>query len=132
MLQRSVLCLGIKARTAFTDVRQVAVTENVSLWVLAPESFQQPLQGDLLLWRTRVGRFAIGCQSSFVAYADAVLVVAFGMGTDELFVACLVRPSVLGDVVVVAGEAEAGIMAGYQVLQGEPPVAPRGTAVNND
>jgi len=33
---------------------------------------------------------------------------------------------------VVAGEPEAGIMAGYQVLQRKPPVAPRRRAVNHN
>jgi len=36
-----------------------------------------------------------------------VLVVATGMGADEVLVACLVDGAVAGDVVVVAGEAEA-------------------------
>ncbi len=132
MLQRSILRFGIKARTAFTYVRQVAVTENVSLRVLAPESFQQPLQGDLLHRGARVGRFAIGGQSSFVAYADAVLVVAFGMGTGEVLMAGLIYLAVALYVVVVAGEAEAAVVAGDERGHGERPVLAGRRTVNND
>jgi len=108
------------------------VTEDAGLRIFPLQLFQQPLQGGLLLRRTRVGGFAVGCQPALVAHADAVLVVAPGVGTGELFVARLVRGAVLGDVPVVAGEAEAGIVAGDQVLQREPPVAARSAAVDND
>ena len=124
--------LRIEAGTGLRDVRQVTVTEDMCLGIFPSELFQQPFQGDLLLRGTCVGGFAVGCQSAFVADADRVLVVAPGMGTDELFVAGVIHRAVLGDVVVVAGEPEAGIMAGYQVLQGKPPVAPRRRAVNHD
>ena len=45
-------------------------------------------------------------ETPFVADAQRVLVIACGMGTDQLFVACLVGLAVAGDVVVVACESE--------------------------
>jgi len=108
------------------------VAEDDSFGIVFLQTAEQGTKGDFLLWGTGVGRFSVGCQTAFVTYADAVLVVAPGMGTDELFVARLVRGAVLGDVPVVAGEPETGIMTGYQVLQREPPVAARSAAVNHN
>jgi len=50
-------------------------------------------------------------KSTLVAYAERVLVIASGMGADELFVACLISCAVAGDVVVIAGESEAVLLA---------------------
>ena len=108
------------------------MAEDVRLGVLAPKLFQQFLQGDLLLRRTGIGRFAVGRQPALVADADGVLVVASGMCTDELLVAGVVCRAVLSDVVVVTGEPEAGIVACDEVLDGEPTVTARGAAVDND
>ena len=46
-------------------------------------------------------------KSTLVAYAERMLVVAPGMGADELFVACLISCAV----VVIAGESEAVLLA---------------------
>ena len=55
-----------------------------------------------------------------------------GMGTGEVLVACLVHLAVAGDVVVVAGEAETGLVAGDEGGDGDFAVAARRAAVNND
>jgi len=49
---------------------------------------------------------AVLVKTSLVADTEAVLVVAFGMGTNQLFMARLVSLAVAGDVVVVARESE--------------------------
>ena len=127
-----ILGFRIEAGAGFRDVRQVAVAEDMSTGVLASELFQQAQQGDFLLRCAGVGGFAVRRQAALVADADAVLVVTLGVGTDELFVARLVGGAVLAHVPVVAGEAEAGIVAGDEVLQREAPVAARRAAVDND
>ena len=53
-----------------------------------------------------------------------------GMGTGEVLVACLVHLAVAGDVVVVAGEAETGLVAGDEGGDGEFAVAARRATVN--
>ena len=49
--------------------------------------------------------------ASFIANTQGVTVVAFGMCANQLLMSCLVRRAVAGDVVVVAREAEAVLMA---------------------
>ena len=44
----------------------------------------------------------------------------------------LVHVTVAGDIVVVASEPETGVVAGDKVLDGEPTVAARGAAVNDN
>ena len=131
-LDTCILCFGIETGTGLANIGQIAVAEDAGFGVTFPQVLQQALQGDLLLGRAGVGGFAVGRHSALVADADGVLVVALGMGTGKVLVTCLVGGAVLGDVPVVAGESEAGIVAGYEVLQGEPPVAARRTAVNDD
>ena len=131
-LQGRILSLGIETGTTFTYVRQVAVAENVGLGVLPAQVFQQALQGDFLLGCAGVGRFAVGCQSALVADADGVLVVVAGVGAGEVLVARLVQLAVALYVVVVAGEAEAAVVAGDERGDGERPVLAGRRTVNND
>jgi len=86
----------------------------------------------LLGFSTGVGRFALLGETSLVADADAVLVVVTGMGAGQVLMAGLIHLAVAGDVVVVAGEAEAGLMAGNEGRNGEWAVLAGGTAVNDD
>ena len=127
-----ILRLRIKARTGLADVRQVTVTKDVRLRVAFAQVFQQPLQGYLLPRCARVVIFPLRRQTTLVADADAALVITPGVGTDQLFVARLVRRTVLGDVIVVAREPEARIVACDEVLDGEPTVTARGAAVNDN
>ena len=90
------------------------------------------MQGGFLFPRAGVGRCSLGRQSAFVANANRVLVVAYGVGTHQVLVPRLVHLSVAGDVVVVAGEPEACVVPGYHVLHREPTVAPCGRAMDND
>jgi hypothetical protein len=54
------------------------------------------------------------------------------MGTDQLFVACLVGPAVAGDVVVVAGESEPFRVTADEGCHGKVLVRARGRTVDDD
>ena len=61
-----------------------------------------------------------------------MLVVAFGMGTNQLLMARLERLSVAGNVVVVAREAEAVSMTAYQRRDRKRLVTSCRTAMNHN
>ena len=75
---------------------------------------------------------ALGVETALVADADAVLVVVAGMGAGEVLVAGLVQLTVALNVVVVAGEAEATVVAGDERGDRERPVLAGRRTVNND
>ena len=114
------------------DTREVTVTEDDGVGVVDAEGLQQGVEGGLLRCGAGVLVIALGVETALVADADAVLVLVAGMGAGEVLVARLVQLAVALYVVVVAGEAEAGIVTGDEVLQREAPVAARRAAVNND
>ena len=74
----------------------------------------------------------MGVETSLIADADGVLVVVAGMGSDKVLMAGLVDAAITGDVIVVAGEAETGLVAGDELGDREGPVAARGATVNDD
>ena len=127
-----VLLLGIEAGAAFTYVREVAVTEDDGLGVVDAERLEQGVQSGFLRCGAGVLGTALGVETSFVADADGVLVVVAGMGAGEVLVAGLVQLAVALNVVVVAGEAEAAVVAGDERGHGERPVLAGRRAVNND
>ena len=91
----------------------------------------QQLQQGLFLFRcARVGRSAELVQSTFVADAERVLVVAHGMSPDELFMARLIGLPVACDVVVIACEPEAFRVIADKFCHGKVTVAARGATVN--
>ena len=108
------------------------MTKNLSLGVLFLQSFQQLQQGALLSFCPRVGRLSVFVKSSLVAYAERMLVVASGMGADELFVARLIGCSVAGDVVVIARESEAVLMAADEGGHGKRTVTACRTTMDDD
>ena len=59
-------------------------------------------------------------------------VVAYGVGTDQLFVSRLVGLAVAGDVVVVAGESEPFRVTADECCHGKASVTARGRAVNHN
>ena len=132
MLQRSILRFGIEAGTVFVDAREVAVTEDDGVGVVDAEGLQQSVQGGFLRCSAGVLGTALGVETSFVADADAVLVVVAGVGAGEVLMAGLVQLAVALYVVVVAGEAEAAVVAGDERGDGERPVLARRRTVNND
>lgn len=87
----------------------------------------------LLGWCTRVGGFACGVESTLVADADRVSVVAECMSTDHLLGPSHVQLSVAGDVIMISATLPpTGFVAGLQVLEGELTVTSGGRAVDND
>ena len=155
-LQRGVLLRGQEVGTGLGDVRQLtlstavatrqraselallsllrqfAVAENLGVGVVRLQGLQQGPQGVLLGFGARVGRMAVGEQAALVADTDAVGVEVAGMGTDEVLVPGLVGLPVSGDVVVIAGEAEAGLVAGNERGDRVRTVFAGGTAVNDN
>ena len=98
-------------------------------------AFQQVQQGEQCLFLglgTGVGGMAFAVEASLVAHAEGVLVVAAGMGTHQVLVARLVGSAVARDVVVVAGEPEAGLVAGDERGDGEGAVLACRRAVDDD
>ena len=108
------------------------MTNDAGLRVLCLQAYEQSQQRLLLTTGAGVTGVTLSVQTSFVAYTQGVLVIALGMGTDELFVACLVDVAAAGDVVVVARETEAVGMATDELLYGEGLVAARRTTVNDN
>ena len=132
MLNVHVFCDGIEAGAVLVDVGQVAVTEDPSIGVRGLQFFQQPEQGALLPRGTGVGGVAMLVEAPFVADAERVLVVAYGVGAHQLFVACLVGLAVAGDVVVVARESEAIRVTADEGCHGKATVTARGRTMNDN
>ena len=80
----------------------------------------------------RVGRTTVGSEASLIADTDGVLVVMPGMCPRQILMPRLIHMTVARDIIMVASEAEAGVVTGYEVLDREPAVAARRTAMNND
>jgi len=94
------------------------------------EAMQLFQQGLFLLRCACVGRSSELVQPTFVANTQGVLIVAYGMSTDKLFVACLIGLAVAGDVVVVTCESEAFRVTADECCHGKTTVAARGATVN--
>ena len=108
------------------------MTEDLSLWVLFLQSSQQFQQRLLLCFCPCVGRLPLFVQATLVADAERMLVIALGMGTDELFMARLVSRTVASDVVVIARETEAVSMTADKGSHRERAVTARGTTMNDN
>jgi len=95
---------------------ELTVTEDAGIGVVDLERLKQVPEGGLLLGSAGVGRMACGGEASLIADADGVLVVMAGMGASQVLMTGLIDLTIASDVVVITGEPEAGIMAGYEVL----------------
>ena len=124
--------LGIEAGAVLVDAREVAVAEDDGLGVVDAEGLEQGVQSGFLRCGAGVLGTALGVETSFVADADTVLVVVAGVGAGEVLVAGLIYLAVALYVVVVAGEAEAAVVAGDERGDGERPVLAGRRTVNND
>ena len=105
-LEVRILCEGIEARAVLVDVGEVAMAEDAGIGMGLLQATEQAQQGAFLAGRAGVGGVAMLVEAPFVADTERVLVVAYGVGAHQLFVAHLVGPAVAGDVVVVAREPE--------------------------
>ena len=108
------------------------VTKDFGIRVVLLQGLQQGPQSVLLGLGAGVGRMAVGEQTTLVADTDRVGVVVAGMGTDKVLVPGLVGLPVAGDVVVVASEAEAGLVTGNERGDREGPVFARRGTVNDN
>jgi hypothetical protein len=115
-LQVVVLGLGIEAGTGLADVGEVAMAEDAGIGVVGLERLQQVPEGGFLCRCTGVAGVAFRGETSLIADAKGVLVVVAGMGAGEILMTSLIDMAIASDVVMVTGEPEAGIMAGYEVL----------------
>ena len=123
---------GIEAGAVLMDVGQVAMTEDLGVGMFFLQAAQQPEQGAFLPRCAGIVGISLLVQTTFVAYAERMLVVAHGVGTDQLFVARLVGPAVACDVVVVARESEAIRVTADEGCHGKVLVRARGRTVDNN
>jgi len=114
------------------DVGEVAMAEDVGIRVGFLQATEQAQQGAFLAGCAGVVGFAVLVETALVADAERVLVVAYGVGTHQLFVARLVCPAVAGDVVVVAREPEPFRVTADEGCHGKVLVRARGRTVNDN
>lgn len=131
-LQARILFLSIEAGAVLVDVGEVAMAEDAGIGVGFLQTAEQAQQGALLAGCAGVGGVAVLVEASFVADAERVLVVAYGVGTDQLLVARLVGPAVAGDVVVVARESEPFRVTADEGCHGKVLVRARGRTVDDN
>ena len=81
---------------------QVVVTDDHGVGVTPVQVFQQLSHRNLLLSRSRVGGLTADVQTTLVAHADGVAVVAQAVGTNHPFWSAGLNLSVTTDDVVVA------------------------------
>ena len=96
------------------------------------QTFVQGAQAVALSRSAGVRRLAGSIQATLVADAERMLVIAFGVSTDELFMARLVCRTVASDVVVITRETEAVSMTADEGSHRERAVTARGTAMNDN
>ena len=114
------------------DVGEVAMAEDAGIGMGFLQATEQAQQGAFLAGRAGVGGIAMLIEAPFVADAERVLVVAYGVGTDQLFVARLVGPAVACDVVVVARKSEAIRVTADECCHGKASVTARGRTMNHN
>ena len=114
------------------DVGEVAMAEDAGIGMGFLQATEQAQQGVFLAGCAGVVGFAVLIETPFVADAERVLVVAYGMGAHQLFVARLVGPAVAGDVVVVARESESFRVTADEGCHGKVLVRARGRTVNDN
>jgi len=61
-----------------------------------------------------------------------MLVVMTGMCPDKVLVASLIELTITGDIVMIAGEPETGIMVGNEPLHGIRPITTSGGTMNDN
>ena len=113
------------------DVGEVAVAEDAGIGVGFLQATEQAQQGAFLAGCAGVGGMAMLIETTFVADAQRMTVVAYGVGAHQLFVACLVGPAVAGDVVMVARESEPFRVTADEGCHGKVLVRARGRTVNH-
>lgn len=109
------------------------MTDDAGIGVVNPQRAEQDKERVPLGRRSGVGRVAVLVESSLIADADTMGVIAFGMSPCHSLRAGEVQLSVPCDVVVVADTVEASCpVTGFQCLHREFPVAACGTTMNHN
>jgi hypothetical protein len=107
------------------------MAEDAGIGVGLLQATEQAQQGVFLAGCAGVVGFAVLVETALVADAERVLVVAYGMGTHQLFMSRLVHLTITGDVVVVARESEPFRVTADEGCHGKVLVRARGAAVND-
>jgi len=128
----TILLPDIETRTVLMDVGQVAMAEDDGIGIVHLQRLEQMPEGSLLGLSTGVSGTSLGGETALVADTDRVLVVVTDVTSRQVLMTRLVRLTVAGDVIVIASEPEAGIVAGNKVLDREPTVGTGGRTVNNN
>ena len=93
------------------------MTKDPGIGIIGLQSAKQRDKRLLLSRGTGVHFFALGIETSLVANANRVGVVATGMGSNHILGAALVEFAILGDVIVVAdGLISSGHVTGFEVI----------------
>lgn len=114
------------------DVGEVAVAEDAGVWVCFLQATEQAQQSTFLGFGAGVGGMTVLVKAALVANAERMLVIAFGVGTNQILVARLIGRAVAGDVVVIARESEAVLMAADEGGHGKRTVTVCRTTMNDD
>lgn len=131
-LKALILFLSIEAGAVLVDVGEVAVAEDAGIGVGLLQATEQAQQGAFLAGRAGVGGIAVLVEAPFIADAERVLVVAYGVGTHQLFMSRLVHLTITGDVVVVARESEPFRVTADKGCHGKVLVRTRGRTVDDN
>ena len=131
-LQVIVLLSRIEAGAVLVDVGEVAMAEDAGIGMGLLQATEQAQQGAFLAGCAGVGSVAVFVEAPFVADAERVLIVAYGVGAHQLLVARLVGPTVAGDVVVVARESEPFRVTADEGCHGKVLVRARGRTVDDN
>ena len=124
---------NIEARTVLSDIRQVAVAQDLGIGIIHAQAMQQFLHRHFLCQGTGVGRMAVLVESALIADTYGVGVVVAGMSPCDSLRPAGIEGAVLGDVIVIADGVEAaGLMTGFQLFNSEVLVHSRGAAMHHN
>ena len=124
---------NIEARTVLSDIRQVAVAQNLGIGIIQAQAMQQFLHRHFPCQGTGVGGMAVRVESALIADTYGVGVVVAGMSPCDALRPAGIEGAVLGDVIVIADGVEAaGLMTGFQLFNSEVLVHSRGAAMHHN
>ena len=124
---------NIEARTVLSDIRQVAMAQDLGIGIIHAQAMQQFLHRHLLGQGTGVGGMAVRVESALIADTYGVGVVVAGMSPCDALRPAGIEGAVLGDVIVIADGVEAAcLMTGFQLFNSEVLVHSRGAAMHHN
>ena len=130
-LQARILRTSIEAGASLVDVGEVAVAEDAGVWVCFLQATEQAQQSTFLGFGAGVGGMTVLVKAAFVTDTERMLVIAFGVGTNQIFVARLISRAIARDVVVVACESESFRVTADEGCHGKVLIRARGRTVDN-